>query len=328
MSGSRIHYLVPDYDVPSWGVGLLYHHVRLLREIGFDAYVVHRGKRFRLSWLDLEVPVLSIEANEFQPRPEDILVMPEVMAHDPATATWACRRVVIVLGNFLMWEGTEEAFDYRDLGFEAAMAILPSTGDIIARHCGLEPALVPPFIAPYFFADSNELSRPRERRLVMVGKPDYRQAGYLDYDIASKLLRRQVRRVGREQGRDWELLELSGQTHRQVAETMKRAAFLLNTNTLEAFNSTVPEALAAGCVVFCYDAYGGRDFLEPGKNAFVWPNNHVYPLVEELCRVIEQYDQSQDRLAAVRAAAAETAGQFQEAQTARALGSLFGGLVR
>ena len=53
----RIFYRVPDYAEPSWGVGLLYHHFRVLREAGFDARVLHRQAPFRLGWLDLDVPV-------------------------------------------------------------------------------------------------------------------------------------------------------------------------------------------------------------------------------------------------------------------------------
>jgi hypothetical protein len=37
----RIDYLVPDYETPSWGTALLYEHVRLLRELGHDARVLH-----------------------------------------------------------------------------------------------------------------------------------------------------------------------------------------------------------------------------------------------------------------------------------------------
>ena len=68
---------------------------------------------------------------------------------------------------------------------------------------------------------------------------------------------------------------MRGLTHVQTAEMMKRSALLLNLSALESFNALVPEALAAGCIAFCYEAYGGRDYLRPGENAFVWPNNYV-----------------------------------------------------
>ena len=215
MSGPRVHYLAPDHEAPSWGIGLLYHHVRILRELGFDACILHNRRGFRLSWLDVEVPVRYLEGGGFRPRPDDVLVVPEVLAHESDLVSATCRRVVFVQGSFLIWTGADAAVDYRDLGYEAALAVLPHVRDIVRQHCGLTPALIPPFIAPYFFAYPDELGRQREPRLVLVGKPEYRQAGYTDYQIALQVLRRHFDRIALQQDVRWELVELSGQTHRQ-----------------------------------------------------------------------------------------------------------------
>lgn len=60
-SPERILYLVPDHPLPSWGNGMSYHHVALLREFGFQAYVLHCKPGFLLDWLDLEVPKLYLD---------------------------------------------------------------------------------------------------------------------------------------------------------------------------------------------------------------------------------------------------------------------------
>ncbi|HEX6199326.1 MAG TPA: hypothetical protein VF150_03600, partial [Thermoanaerobaculia bacterium] len=80
MRSPRIHYLAPDYDQPSWGVGLLYEHVRLLRDLGFEARVIHERAPFRLGWLDHEVPVAHLDALEEAPGEDDLLVVPETLA--------------------------------------------------------------------------------------------------------------------------------------------------------------------------------------------------------------------------------------------------------
>ena len=274
-----------------------------------------------MSWLDTRPEIRYLDAR-FRPDPRDLLVVPEVLAHIDDVYAISCRRIVFVQGSFLIQSGFEHAVDYRELGFEAAMAVLPHVCEIVGRHCGLTPKLVPPFIAPYFFSDDNELARPRRRRILLVGKPEYRQAGHLDYDIATKILSRSL------QSRpEWSLVELTGQTHRETAKTMKDSALLLNLNTLEAFNTTVPEAMAAGCLVICYEAYGGRDFLRPGENAFVWPNNHIYPLLDHLCALIDRYDPDSEEMTAMQRAAVATAGGFREARTAEALREFFEPLV-
>jgi len=207
------------------------------------------------------------------------------------------------------------------------MAALPHIGDIIANHFGVEPYVVPPFIAPYFFADATELSAPRDRRLILIGKPEYLKAGYLDYDIAQKVLRRQIKRIADRGGPNWELVEPSGLSHQDFAALLRRSALMLNVNTLESFNASVPEAMAAGCIATCYEAYGGQDFLRSGVNAHVWPNNYIYPLLSQLVDLIEHYDARAEELAAMRTAAAETAGKFRQEQTADALEKMFRALI-
>lgn len=324
-SRPKIYYLVPDSNTPSWGIGLLYHHVRLLREIGFEAWVLHRKPPFRLSWMEADAPIVYLEEASFDPQPSDFLVVPEVLACSAAEMSLPGRHVVFIQGSYLIQAGAGEAIDYLELGYEAAMAVLPHVGDIVRAYHGLEASIVPPFVADYFFVDPEASSGPRDLEILLVSKPEYRQAGYLDYEIFGALLRRHLNQSKK---MDWKLIELSGLTHRETAEAMKRATFLVNLNTLEAFNTTVPEAMAAGCIAVCYDAFGGQDFLRPGVNAFVFPNNYVYSLSEELFSLIEDYDQRQTELTAVRRAAQESAGRFREGLTSQALQEFFGWLLR
>lgn len=322
-----IHYLAPDFDFPSWGIGLLYHHVRLLREQGFGAQILHRESSFRLSWLDVDVPIRYLDDESLEIRDQDILVVPEVLAHAPEKLPACCRRVVFAQGGFLLLAGSNRALDYRELGYEAAMTTMPHIERIVANHFGIEPVLVPPFVAPYFFTDEKALHAPRLDQVLLVGKPEYRQAGYLDYDIVVKLLSRFLElRVRDGKSSSWRLLPVEARSHLETAELMKTSAFLVNLNSLEAFNATVPEAMAAGSIVVCYEAFGGRDFLADGKNGFVFPNNDVYALVEELFSLIDGYHQRQQELAAVRAAARRTAECFREDGTAQALRTFFEGL--
>lgn len=327
--GRKIYYLVADYDVPSWGIGLLYHHVRLLREAGFEAFVLHERAPFRLSWLDLEAPIRYRDDPAFRPTPSDVLVVPEVLASSARELPYPCRRVVFVQGTFLILSEVDAAFDYRELGYEAALAVLPHSKQIVATHFGLEPMLVPPFIAPYFFSDEESLDRGRQLKVLLVGKPEYLQAGYLDREIVEKLLARHFERLAESRGGDkWETEVLAGLGHRETARLMQQAQFLVNLNTLEAFNTTVPEAMAAGCVTFCYEAFGGRDFLRAGENAFVFPNNHAYPLVEKIIEMTADFPNRGAELATMRRRALRTAGRYREEATARALREFFGSFLR
>ena len=332
-AGPRLDYLVPDYHQPSWGIALLYEHVRLLRELGFDARVVHHKAPFRVGWHQCDVPVAHLDALPSEPSPNDILIVPEVIAGQAARLPFAWRRVVFVQGSFLVPGGLDGAADYRALGYEHALAVLPHVAEVVSRHFGVEASVVPPFIAPYFFRDAETIARePRERLVLLVMKPEYRRVGFPDYDILTRVTRARFADTasvsGAEPSGGWRLLELDGSlSHAQVAELMGRAAFLVNLNTHEAFNTTVPEAMAAGCVPVCYDAFGGQDFLVDGRNAFVFPNHHVYPLAEKLLALTAGGADDGAGVAAMRVAARSSVARYDEEGTRAALAQAFARLL-
>jgi glycosyltransferase involved in cell wall biosynthesis len=138
-----------------------------------------------------------------------------------------------------------------------------------------------------------------------------------DYSIVAGILASRLPKLG------WRLVELKDKTHRQVARTMQDSAFHVSVNCQESFNATVPEAMAAGCVPICYEAFGGQDFLEDGKNAHVFPNHHIYPLLERTLDLVHRYDRIQPELMKMRRAAHATVARFTEKQTAKALLAYF-----
>lgn len=313
-----IHYLIADHPEPSWGTGMLYEHVRLLRELGHDAGVLHHRAPYRPGWRELEVPVRYLEDLDrpgFAPSSADVVVVPEVLAASEAVRRHAWRRVIFVQGSFLIVRGLHGFPDYPSLGYEAAMAVLPHVARVVERHFGLPAEVVPPYVAPYFLAGE---PRPRERRVLFVKKEGYRLAGVPDAAIAEVLLGKEIsRRPG------WSLVPLVGMTHREVAELMQTSLFLVNVNSHEAFNTTVPEAMAAGCVPVCYEAGGGRDFLRDGENAVVFPNQQVYALVERVCELMDRLDEHGPLLERLRAGGRETAASFRPESTAAALDRFF-----
>ncbi|HEV3197043.1 MAG TPA: glycosyltransferase [Bryobacteraceae bacterium] len=313
-SRPRILYYTPDTNQPSWGIGMLYTHVRLLVENGFDARVLHRQSAFRLAWLDIEVPREALDDPDFHLSPDDLLVVPEVVVARQVVRDLHCRRIVFVQGSSLIVPGLREHHGYADLGYERAIAVMPHVAKILERHFDLPVSVIPPSIAPYFFADLVAQAVPpanpeRQPQIALYPKPLCEDQQNLEW-----LLRRGL--SGRE---PWRLVELCGLSHRQVAEVMRQSAFHVSVNCQESFNATVPEAMAAGCIPVCYEAYGGQDFLRDGHNAYVFPNHHLYPLVERLFELMDDYPNRSEELATMRARAFQTATGYREARTAQAL---------
>ena len=307
-------YLAPDHAAPSWGIGLLYEHVRLLRESGVEATVLHHRHPFRVDWLDSDVPVSHLDREE--PTGEDLVIVPEVLAWEAAQRPWRCARGVFVQGSFLVLSGAAGAFRYPDLGYELAMAVLPHVAAVVERHMGMPAAVVPPFVAETFFRSPEQIAgTERERVVLLVCKPEYRHAGYPDWQLCVALLERAFA----ERWAGWRLEALEGLTHRQVAERMAAASVLVNLNSHEAFNSTVPEAAASGCLAVCYDAVGGEDFLVDGEDGMVVANHRVFTLVERVERAIAAQESGAPWLVELRLRARARVERFRAERTREAL---------
>jgi hypothetical protein len=287
---------------------MLYTHVRLLRANGIEAAILHQKPPFRPTWLKVDVPIVyprrRIEC--------DLLVVPEIFAADPKIMAMARRRIVFIQAGSFIAPGLGDATDYRALGYERAIAAMPHIRQIVERHYGIEAPVVPPSIAPYFFTEPD--ARPRKRQVVLCPKPWCR-----DVPIVRQVLRHRLPTMG------WRLVELEGRPHRAVARAFRESAFHVNVNCHESFNATVPEAMAAGCVAICYEAFGGRDYLRPGRNAIVFPTHDAYPLIERTLELVESYDD--DGFARLRRAAWATAQKYTEAQTEKALLRVVGQMI-
>ena len=94
---SRILYFCPDFPQPSGGTKTLYRHVWRLRQLGFEAAIVHQRRGFVLTWHGYEVPILWLEDHP-QFGQADICIFPEVMLDFiRQTQGFRGQRVVIAL---------------------------------------------------------------------------------------------------------------------------------------------------------------------------------------------------------------------------------------
>ena len=75
MTNPKIYYLCPDRNIACGGVKILYSHVDILNNNGFDAYILHRRKNFRCTWFDNNTAISYM--HNIQIEPSDYLVLPE-----------------------------------------------------------------------------------------------------------------------------------------------------------------------------------------------------------------------------------------------------------
>ena len=313
----RVLYYVSDTNVPSWGVGMIYTHVRLLCANGIEAAVLHTQPGFRPEWMSLDAPRLYLRDGSLRIAPDDLLVVPEVHAAEADVLSLARRRVVFVQASSYIASGLGGAKDYRQLGYRGAIAIMPHVREIVERHYGVEAPVIPPCIAPCFFESQSAAAKARKRQVALCPKIWCR-----DFPIIRHTLRAKACALG------WTVVELESKPHRHVASVFRQAAIHINVNCQESFNATVPEAMAAGCIPVCYEAFGGQDYLRDSENAYVFPTHHAYPLIERTLELMASWDAKQKELARIRRGGRATARRYTEALTEKALLAYFRPLSR
>ncbi|TXE09272.1 glycosyltransferase [Gelidibacter salicanalis] len=301
-----IYYYVPDNIKPSWGIGVIYHHVKALNESGQSAFVLHQKQGFILPWLELKVPTKYRDAiSNYEISSSDSLVVPEVMAHESFVLQCKARKILFIQATGWIFEALPLHVTHKKLGFSSAMVIMPHMLPIVEKFIGLPSFLVPPMVADYFF----NKPIPLHRKKTIVMYPKFNQ---IDFSIVNGLLRRKLgnNKIKKALGVDWRIQLLEGLSHQEVSATFDQATFFISLNTFEALNTSVVEAMARGCIVFCYEGFGPKDFLLDNINAFVFGNNEPYALVEKIYDILDQPDQYKSQLGTMRQHALETANQY------------------
>ncbi|MBF0195325.1 MAG: hypothetical protein HQL71_12255, partial [Magnetococcales bacterium] len=97
---SRIRFICHDNPKPSGGIKVLYQHVEILCQNGFDAAILHFNPNINLGWLNSSAPVidasknLQLAANDWILIPEDDIQALESFSKIP------CNRIIFCQGHF------------------------------------------------------------------------------------------------------------------------------------------------------------------------------------------------------------------------------------
>jgi hypothetical protein len=119
---------------PTAGVATIYEHVKKLRDLGYNAQILHDKNDYKLKgdeegmgiaeWLGEEystLPHISIESQQLQVGPQDFVVIPEAFASVmKQTKDFPCKRVVFLQAYEYIFEMLEigegwEQFNIRDV---------------------------------------------------------------------------------------------------------------------------------------------------------------------------------------------------------------------
>ena len=153
---------------PTAGVATIYEHVKKLRELGFNAQILHDKNDYKLredengigvaEWLGEEyanLPHISIESQKLQVSASDFVVIPEAFASImKQTVNFPCKRIVFLQSYEYIFEMLEIGEGWEQFGIRDVI----TTNENLSKYAnsmfrGLTTDIIPIGIPSYFESD-------------------------------------------------------------------------------------------------------------------------------------------------------------------------------
>lgn len=153
---------------PTAGVANIYEHVKILRDLGFNAHILHDKNDYKLrgdeegmgiaEWLGeeyAEIPHISIESQELQVGPSDFVIIPEAFASImKQTVNFPCKRVVFLQSYEYVFEMLEIGESWNNFGIDEVITTNNNLKEYInSIFRNLNTQIVPVSIPSYFTED-------------------------------------------------------------------------------------------------------------------------------------------------------------------------------
>ena len=150
---------------PTAGVANIYEHAKTLRDLGFNAHILHDKNDYRLNgneegmgitdWLGEEygeIPHISIESQQLQVGPQDFVIIPEAFASImKQTVNFPCKRVVLLQSYEYVFEMLEIGENWNSFGINEVITTSNTLKEYInSVFRNLNTEIIPVGIPEYF----------------------------------------------------------------------------------------------------------------------------------------------------------------------------------
>ncbi len=271
----RILYLSHDNPRPSGGVRTLYRHVEILKNAGFDAYIVQHQSGFQPKWFSSDAPVLYAEGG-LALDPEDWAVIPE--DHSllrSGLENVGCRKAIFCQGHYQIFECIAPTASWMDYGATAVLVSSIPIRDFVRSVFDIEPAYIPLSLDLDLFRPG---AGPRQLQIAYMprkGAQHLRMIQALIHHRAPEL-------------RDVPWIPIDGYGEAEVAAILGRSAFFLATGYREGFGLPPLEAMACGAMVVGFRAGGGAEYARQ-DNGFWVTDEDTLALADRLIELLRAY---------------------------------------
>ena len=269
--------------MPSGGIRAQYRHVDLLNAAGRRATVLHHASGFACDWFPHETRIAA--APDVVLGPEDVLVVPEI--YGPHLAKLPDGPVLVALNQnaYLTFDRVPGGQAVRYDAFARALVVSPDSAEFLRfAFPGLDVRVVPNAIDPEVF---HPAAAAPGRVLALMPRKRPAEAD-------------QVLRLLGDRLDGWEVVTIAGGSEAEVAAAMRGAAIFLAFGHQEGFGLPPAEAMASGCYVAGFPAFGGREVFDPAFSAPV-EDGDVLGLARATAAAMEAYERDPEALRATAA---------------------------
>lgn len=281
------YYLCPDHDRPSGGIRAIYRHVDILNEAGRPAAVLHHRDGFSCRWFEHSTRVLGAGSTRLQTH--DTLVVPEVYGPYLDLLPTGLRLVAFNQNAYLTFAHLRPRQRLSYDRFTAALTVSRDSADHLRfAFPGLEVSVVTNAVDAGVFSPAPE---PPPRRIAMMPRKRPREA-------------QQVLRLLGARLDGWEVVSIGSSSEAEVAAALRSSAIFLALGRQEGFGLPAAEAMACGCYVVGFPAFGGREIFDPAFSAPV-EDGDVLGAAREVARALHLYETRPEEIRAAGARARE-----------------------
>jgi glycosyltransferase involved in cell wall biosynthesis len=282
-----IYYLCPDHGAPSGGVRAIYKHVDILNAAARRAAVLHHRDGYSCEWFEHSTRVLG--AGSVRLQPHDVLVVPEIYGPHFDLLPRGPRLVAFNQNAYLTFAHLRAGQQLSYERFATGLTISEDSAEYLRfAFPGLEVSVVSNAIDPEVFRPAPE---PPPRRIAMMPRKRPQEA-------------RQILRLLGARLDGWEVVPIESSSEAEVAAALRSAPIFLALGKQEGFGLPVAEAMASGCFVVGFPAFGGREIFDPAFSAPV-EDGDVLAAARELAAAMDVYESRQEELRKAGARACE-----------------------
>jgi len=293
----RALFLCPDFEKPSGGVGLIYDHVRILNELGFNASVVHQKDGFVPEWLGDRaegVPIIYTEKGDLNINMQDFFFIPEGMTNvmqQMQQQNVPAKKIVFCQNWYYILNALQPGQTWQSLGIGDCLSVSEfQTRYIQSIMPGMRCKNVVGSIDPeVFYPPESDV----EKKPIVSFYPSRDRGGMKSTNVIKTfyLLFPHFKWI--------QFRQMGGLETEDFAAALRESAFYVHFDEYSSWGTAPIEAWRSGCHVAGWDGLGGSEYMRPVNlsdsgghktgNMWIAPNGDIVKLALLIGNMIEQW---------------------------------------